>query len=101
MTYCAIVPPYLLESLRQSADTDLAGCATRALELDAGHRAHRSTAKPQPTAAATSPHRSIYDADHAEKLPGSLAREEGAGPTDDDAVNNAYDHLGATWKFYY
>ncbi|MGH3096152.1 MAG: M4 family metallopeptidase [Streptosporangiales bacterium] len=101
MTYCAIVPPYLLQTLQQYEDADLADCATRALELDAQHRAHRSTSPLQAESAATSPHRSIYDAGHAETLPGSLVREEGAAATDDGAVNHAYDHLGAAWKFYY
>jgi len=34
-------------------------------------------------------------------LPGQLVRKEGAKKTADPAVNEAYDHSGATWKFFH
>jgi Zn-dependent metalloprotease len=33
-------------------------------------------------------------------LPGTLRRKEGQKRTSDPAVNEAYDHAGATWRFY-
>jgi len=45
--------------------------------------------------------RSIYDADNGRSLPGKLVRSEGAGPTGDDAVDEAYDYMGDTFTFYW
>jgi Zn-dependent metalloprotease len=44
--------------------------------------------------------RAIYDARHTERLPGALVRSEGAPPSKDPTVNQAYDGLGATYAFY-
>ena len=47
------------------------------------------------------PERAIHDARHATRLPGILARAEGAAPVADVAVNEAYDGLGATWQLFW
>ncbi len=44
--------------------------------------------------------RAVYDAGHGDGLPGTLVREEGDGPTDDPAVNEAFDGAGATYDLY-
>jgi len=44
--------------------------------------------------------RTIYDTQQSRKLPGRLVRGEGAPPTADTAVNQAYDSAGATYEFY-
>jgi Zn-dependent metalloprotease len=44
--------------------------------------------------------RTIFDAGHRERLPGRLIRGEGNPPSADRDVNNAYDGLGDTYKFY-
>ena len=44
--------------------------------------------------------RTIYDAGGRETLPGVAVRNEGAGPTPDVEVNEAYDGLGATFDFF-
>ncbi len=41
--------------------------------------------------------RAIHDARHGQKLPGRLVREEGEPEASDEAVNEAYAGLGATW----
>jgi Zn-dependent metalloprotease len=46
-------------------------------------------------------HRTIYDAQHATHLPGTLIRDEGAPLASDAAVNEAYDGLGATYDLYH
>ncbi|MBW8171529.1 M4 family metallopeptidase [Ornithinimicrobium sp. Arc0846-15] len=51
--------------------------------------------------AADSPAREIYDALSGIRLPGVLVRLEGAGPTDDQAVTDAYDGLGLTWSLLF
>jgi Zn-dependent metalloprotease len=49
-------------------------------------------------------HRSIYDARNQAltpfQLPGQLVRDEGQNASNDAAVNQAYDGLGATYDFY-
>lgn len=42
--------------------------------------------------------RAIHDAGTTTTLPGRLVRAEGAKPSNDTAVNQAYDGLGATWE---
>jgi Zn-dependent metalloprotease len=44
--------------------------------------------------------RTIYDAQNQTNLPGTLVRSEGADPTKDIAVNEAYDFSGDTYDFY-
>jgi Zn-dependent metalloprotease len=44
--------------------------------------------------------RTVYDADSRHRLPGQEARSEGDPLTGDDAVDEAYDHLGSTFDFY-
>lgn len=99
-----IVPPYLLRQLANSEDA-LANVARQTLVADQRRRAARQTmlapaAAPE-KASATALVRAIYDAGHAETLPGSLVRAEGADATGDAAVDEAYDGLGATWKLYH
>lgn len=47
-------------------------------------------------------YREVYDAGGKSTLPGTLAREEGEEtPTGDADVDNAYDHSGDVYNFYY
>ncbi|PMB25985.1 peptidase M4 family protein, partial [Fischerella thermalis CCMEE 5319] len=45
--------------------------------------------------------RTIFDAKSTEQLPGTLARGEGDPPSNDIAVDEAYDGAGATYDLYY
>ena len=46
--------------------------------------------------------RTVYDADHLQRLPGTRVRGEHDGPVQgDDEVNEAFDGAGATLDFYY
>jgi Zn-dependent metalloprotease len=45
--------------------------------------------------------RTIYDAKGTEQLPGTLVRGEGDPPSNDIAVDEAYDGAGATYDLYY
>ena len=53
------------------------------------------------TAAAITPDREVYTANHQQTQPGTLVRKEGQSPVADKDVNNAYDAAGYTWSFYY
>lgn len=46
------------------------------------------------------PRRTIADAQHTRTLPGTTVRSEGDPATDDLAVDEAYDGLGATWELW-
>jgi Zn-dependent metalloprotease len=128
---CTILPPYLLDRLRQAPELPAASAATRTLEVDGRVRAHRELraarrggerpgppspggfvpepllqkAQPPtgtaPAVVAPAPLRSIHDSAHGTTLPGALVRPEGAAPNGDPAVGDAYDHLGATWQLYW
>ncbi|KAL5351760.1 subtilisin-like protein [Pseudogymnoascus australis] len=45
--------------------------------------------------------RLIYDAKGSDNLPGTLARAEGAGRITDRQINNVYDGIGITLKFFH
>ncbi|NNM48034.1 protealysin inhibitor emfourin [Knoellia koreensis] len=108
---CSIVPPYLLEAMA-GGEGDVAQIARRTLQVDATHRqrrAGRPTATPEPGGAATpkpqaddgsGPQRVISDAGGTETLPGTKVRGEGDPVTGDEAADEAYDGLGATWQLY-
>jgi Zn-dependent metalloprotease len=45
--------------------------------------------------------RTIYDAKNGQQLPGTVIRHEGDPPSNDEAVNEAYDAAGATYDLYH
>ena len=97
-TSCAgIVPPYLLQRLVASGDADLADRARRTLVHDSVLRA-----RPMRAARASGGplHRTVHDAHNGTSLPGDVVRDEGDAASGDDAVNEAYDGLGATWTLF-
>ena len=109
---CTIVPPYILEALAASDEPAVAEHAREALQHDEHLRATRRTPTARPTgkrpprrkhgaeAHGTGPHRTISDAKGTQTTPGTEVRAEGAPASDDDAVNEAYDGLGATWELW-
>jgi Zn-dependent metalloprotease len=126
---CTILPPYLLERVRQQGDPRAAAAAERTLQLDRRVRGHREVravrrggdgsgpwggfvpltlqqkVQPRvgtPEAAVTpAPRRAIHDAGHTATLPGALVLAEGGASTGDRAVTDAYEDLGATWRLYW
>lgn len=102
-----LIPPYILDALSKSKDPRVRKLAVDAIEASATARAVRTTLSMMPQMAAIpSPaakkHRLIYDLQgrNFSALPGKLVRSEGQGRTKDPAVNEAYDHSGATYDFY-
>lgn len=120
--WCAIVPPYVLESLATSGDEELERRARATLAHDEAMRSERrglvtarpsatpkpltGKAKPAPGTLEGGPVRRIHDCQGGQSLPGDLVRDEGdAGdqrdvPTADEAVTQAFDGLGATWELW-
>jgi Zn-dependent metalloprotease len=112
-TRCGIIPPYLLERLQGLDDDTVARCARETLEWDHVYRTARvtrsdlppesvapATTTPEPTTE-PAPRRTISDAAGSTTLPGRTVREEGGPASNDAAVDEAYDGLGATWELYW
>ena len=49
----------------------------------------------------TGRNRMVYTANHSYTIPGTLAREEGDGPTGDTDTDEAYDYLGDTYDYFF
>jgi Zn-dependent metalloprotease len=108
MTY-SIVPPYLLNRLAAADDdrvSHASAAARRSLLVDPPLRRERAAltaARPSATAtrgADTRPNRTISDAQGRETLPGVTVRRESHAATDDIAVTEAFDGLGATHALF-
>jgi Zn-dependent metalloprotease len=100
---CPIIPPYVLERLKTVEDEVVSRAALHTLTHDLVHRRSRRRLASRPTAtsiARVATHRTIFTAHGRTMLPGLPVRTEGAGPTGDPAVDEAYDGLGATWQLY-
>ena len=102
-----LIPPYILDVLSKSEDPAVRKQAVDAIEASATARAVRTTLSTMPQMAAipspaATKHRLVYDLKgrNFNALPGKLVRSEGQGPAKDPAVNEAYDHSGATYDFY-
>ncbi|MEA9786407.1 M4 family metallopeptidase [Xanthomonas campestris pv. raphani] len=103
-----ILPPYLLDHVAQAAPERARHCAQLTRHITAQLRQRRAqgllardSADDAPTATTdTAVRRHLYDAQQGTALPGVLVREEGAPATDDVAVTEAYDYLGATHAFF-
>ncbi|KGN40749.1 protealysin inhibitor emfourin [Knoellia aerolata] len=109
--WCGIVPPYLLEALATSGDPHLEQHARETLRIDAlrhEQRARERALRPEPRvsrranrATSVAPNRVVHDAAGGTSLPGTVVRSEGDPASDDAAVNEAYDGLGATWDLWH
>ena len=101
-----IVPPYLLTRLSNLDRDDLRGAAEaarRALASEFPHHPSEPSALPTQVPKATEPSgpdRTVSDARSTETLPGTVVRHEGDDPTGDQAADEAYDGLGATYAMF-
>jgi Zn-dependent metalloprotease len=100
---CPVIPPYLLERLRAVEDERIVRAAVDTLGHDVLHRRTRRRLASRPASTSivrVAAHRTVYTCHGGTVLPGIPVRTEGAGPTGDAAVDEAYDGLGATWQLY-
>jgi Zn-dependent metalloprotease len=98
---CSILPPHVMKHLAGSPrrrDREAALDTLRATERLRGMRLVLGDFLRAVSRGGL--HRSVYDARHLERLPGTLVRDEGQKRTGDAAVDQAYDGLGATYAFY-
>lgn len=98
-----IVPPHILRAIAQRGTKGQQEWAWRTLTISEQVRAQRQTLNIIAALGLTpagQKRRAVYDAQRGSDLPGRLVREEGAGPTGDPAVDEAYDGAGATYDLY-
>ncbi|HEY9601155.1 MAG TPA: M4 family metallopeptidase [Allocoleopsis sp.] len=99
--YC-IVPPHMLREIVTNGNSEMRAWAFQTLTLSEQFRGRRLTVGNISFASpAGEKRRTIFDAKNGSTLPGTLVRGEGDPPTDDPAVNEAYDGAGATYDLYY
>lgn len=105
-----VIPPYVLDRLAQHTDARISMPAVKTLIIDQQQRSLRDMAERPPRAtlapnatptAAGKPQRAVHDAHNGTTLPGTLMRAEGRPNSGDVAVDEAYAHLGATYKLFW
>ncbi len=98
---CCIVPPYMLEKVAVNGSPRQREWAFETLNLSAQTRGKRINSASMQVATQTGDkNRIIYDAKNTQQLPGEVVRSEGDSPSEDEAVNEAYDAAGATYDFF-
>lgn len=105
-----ILPPHVLRNIAQNGTPQQRNLAMQTLSVDNTLRAMRGS-KPQQKATGTRSgnamwgmdglQRTIYDAKNQQTLPGVVVRTEGSSPTDNPAIDEAYNGLGATYNFFW
>ncbi|OEJ31928.1 M4 family metallopeptidase [Streptomyces subrutilus] len=104
--FCTVVPPHLLDRIARSDDPRRARAALSTLERDSLMRTRRRVTTVQgvapavPAAPSDEPDRTVYDARHRTRLPGTKVRGEGDPAGQDVTVNRAYAGLGATFDLF-
>ena len=102
--YQCIVPPHMLREIVEKGSPAQRSRALDSLTVSAQLRGQRmaltETASHLSMATAEVKFRNVYTANNSTSLPGTLVREEGQPPSQDPAVNEAYDGSGATYDMY-
>lgn len=98
---CCILPPQMIDHIIRYGDEEYRDWALGTLIATEQFRGRRRAVGN--VSFAISPgrkRRTIFDAQNGTSLPGVLVRSEGDPPSDDIAVNEAYDGAGATYDFF-
>jgi Zn-dependent metalloprotease len=112
-----ILPPYVLRDIARTGTEEERQAALDTLAADTTFRTLRAIRLAAPVASAAAARaslsaevvpgatkqlqRTVFDCRNTRRLPGHPARLEGGPATDDPAVDEAYDGLGATYDFYW
>jgi Zn-dependent metalloprotease len=98
---CTILPPHMMKRLSDARSAAVRGSAFDSVRLSERLRGARLLMADALRAVPRGGlQRSIYDAHGTERLPGVLVRGEGSRRSRDAHVNDAYDGLGDTFRFY-
>lgn len=95
-----IVPPYILRNIIEHGDDKERNWARRTLDQSETFKALRLALSP-PSVMKAEPRRYVYDSRATTDLPGVLRRQEGDERSNDAAVDEAYDALGATYDLFH
>jgi Zn-dependent metalloprotease len=109
--YC-IVPPVVFERIAKNGSPEQRDWAIETVSRDHSLRAARIQntllrgaapirADALAAAAPGQPKRTIYDAKNQEQVTGEVVRAEGGPTTGDEAANEAYEGLGATYELWF
>jgi Zn-dependent metalloprotease len=101
-----ITPPHMLQEIIRNGSSTQRDMALRTLitseQMRGQRRVMKSVAAFMGKAASTgNKQRAIYDAKNGSTLPGTLVRSEGDAPSNDPAVNEAYEGSGVTYDLYF
>jgi Zn-dependent metalloprotease len=112
-----ILPPYVLRDIAQTGTEEQRQAALDTLAADSTFRTLRAIRLAAPVATAASAlavpsaevetgeakqlQRAIFDCENKRQFPRNSVRIEGGPATNDPAVDEAYDGLGATYDFYW
>lgn len=100
---CCIVPPYMAANIVRNGSEEQQAWAMQTLIASEQFRGRREAVGGitfMSSAATGQKRRTIFDAKNSTQLPGTLVRGEGDPPSQDVAVNEAYDAAGATYDLY-
>jgi len=99
---CCVIPPHMLENIVVNGNEQQRSWAFHTLNISSQFRGRRNVVGAVNFAVSPGEkRRTIFDAKSTEQLPGKLARGEGDPPSNDIAVDEAYDGAGATYDLYY
>lgn len=100
-----IIPPHMLKNIVENGSDAQKRAALVSLSTSARIREQRTAfiraMVVKAAAGAGGKNRAVYTANNGTSLPGTLMRDEGAPPSADAAVNEAYDGSGATYDLFY
>jgi len=110
-SWCSgVIPPYLLDRLAHHPSPRVRERAMATLRIEQQERSLRATqgaaiARARLPAMPPLPpgqvNRAVHSAANGTALPGQRVRAEGQPPSGDAAVDEAYDHLGATYNLFW
>jgi Zn-dependent metalloprotease len=104
--YNCIIPPHMLRKIVENGTTEQRVRAVETLSISGQFRGQRQALTemaqygPKIAAATAAKLRAIYDAGFGTSLPGIIVRNEGAPPSSDVTVNEAYDGSGYTYDLF-
>lgn len=99
-----IIPPYMLRNIIEAGTQSQRDWAIQTIRLTSQLRGQRmaflEAKEVTPVTSAVGKTRMVYSAGNNTSLPGQLVRAEGAPPSGDLAIDEAYDGAGATYDFF-
>jgi len=103
-----VIPSYMLDRLTHHANPRVRQRALSTLRIEqqsrrlrGGQAAGAARAPAAPTSPPGQVNRAVHNAANGTDLPGQLVRAEGRPPSGDVAVDEAYEHLGATYNLFW